>query len=103
MIRPTEFEPMETRTAQPVFRLNGIPYYPHFKDPCWVQPGAFIETYNSIAEMMEFKEDKSQRLTSGELIRMGADLIEEYLWDRSWTKGWQKWLVQEFTVIKPWS
>ena len=101
MTRPTEFEPMETRTAQPVFRLNGVPYYPHFKDCCWVQPGAFVQTYNDMAKIMEFQEDKGRRITSGELIRMGADLVEEQLWDRSWTKGWQKWLVQEFTPIKP--
>jgi len=40
-------EPKATTDLQPIFRLNGMVYYPHYSDPVWVQPGAFVKTYNA--------------------------------------------------------
>jgi hypothetical protein len=87
--------PMEERDAQPVFRLNDILYYPHFLEACWVQPGAFVQSYNSMAKIMQYKEDAERRISATELIRLGATLESHQLWKRSWTDGWENWLVAE--------
>lgn len=83
---------MAITAQEPVFVLNGMNYYPHYSKPCWVQPGAFTTTYNSIRKMDEYKEDVSKRLSASELFAMGAVVEEQPMWPREWTKNWQQWL-----------
>ena len=63
--------------AQPVFRLQGIPYYPHHSDKHrWVGPGpmALRKVY-----------------TTAELLDANAELVTRQLWKRSWTDEVQGW------------
>jgi hypothetical protein len=83
---------MAITAQEPVFVLNGMNYYPHYSKPCWVQPGAFVTTYNDMRKMDEYKEDVSKRLSASELFAMGAVVEEQPLWPREWTKNWQQWL-----------
>jgi len=82
---------METE-ASPVFRLNGIYYVPHYSEPVWVQPGAFIKSANKIKKSDDYWEDKSKRLSATELFDRGATLLSQQLWPRPWTKNWERWL-----------
>jgi hypothetical protein len=83
---------MAITAPEPVFVLNGMTYYPHYSKPCWVQPGAFITTYNDMRKMDEYREDVSKRLSASELFAMGAVVEEQPMWPREWTKNWQQWL-----------
>ena len=83
---------MAITALEPVFVLNGMNYLPHYSKPCWVQPGAFITTYNAMKKMEEYQEDVSKRLSASELFAMGAKVEEHPLWPREWTKNWQQWL-----------
>lgn len=94
------FEPQAPNAPEPVFCLNGMPYYPHRSEPVWVQPGAFVKTYNSMTKLLEYKEDETKRLSASELIARHATLEEMMLWPREWTNGWQKWLVAEYNAFK---
>ena len=69
-------EPAET-FAQPVFKVQGIPYYPHHSDKHrWVGPGpiALRKVY-----------------TTAELAESNAELVTRQLWKRSWTDDVQGW------------
>lgn len=83
---------MAITAPEPVFVLNGISYLPHYSRPCWVQPGAFVTTYNAMKKMEEYQEDVNMRLSASELFAMGAKVEEQPLWPREWTKNWQQWL-----------
>ena len=83
---------MAITAQEPVFVLNGMNYYPHYSKPCWVQPGAFVTTYNAMKKMEEYQEDVNMRLSASELFAMGAKVEEQPLWPREWTKNWQQWL-----------
>ena len=83
---------MAITAQEPVFVLNGMNYYPHYSKPCWVQPGAFVTTYNAMKKMEEYQEDVNMRLSASELFAMGAKVEEQSLWPREWTKNWQQWL-----------
>ena len=85
-------EPKATTDVQPIFRLNGMVYYPHYTDPVWVQPGAFVKTYNEVAEREIYEEDKTMRVSASELFARGAVVDTDMLWPRQWLKGWQHWL-----------
>jgi hypothetical protein len=85
-------EPKAETDLQPIFRLDGMVYYPHYVDPVWVRPGAFVKVYNQQRKINEFKEDKTLRLSASELFARKALLDTEMLWPRLWTKGWQHWL-----------
>ena len=85
-------EPKATTDVQPIFRLNGMVYYPHYSDPVWIRPGAFVSTYNAQRKLNEFKEDRTLRLSASELFARGAIVDTEMLWPRQWTNGWQHWL-----------
>ena len=91
-IYPTQTKVMAITAPEPVFVLNGMNYLPHYSKPCWVQPGAFVTTYNDMRKMDEYKEDVSKRLSASELFAMGAVVEEQPLWPREWTKNWQQWL-----------
>lgn len=83
---------MAITALEPVFVLNGMNYLPHYSKPCWVQPGAFVTTYNAMKKMEEYQEDVNMRLSASELFAMGAKVEEQPLWPREWTKNWQQWL-----------
>ena len=91
-IYPTQTKVMAITAPEPVFVLNGMNYLPHYSKPCWVQPGAFVTTYNAMKKMEEYQEDVSKRLSASELFAMGAKVEEQPLWPREWTKNWQQWL-----------
>ena len=91
-IYPTQTKVMAITAPEPVFVLNGMNYLPHYSRPCWVQPGAFVTTYNAMKKMEEYQEDVSKRLSASELLAMGAKVEEQPLWPREWTKNWQQWL-----------
>lgn len=81
-----------TVVEQPVFLLNNILYYPHYSNPCWVAPGAFIIEANKMSKLKDYKEDKSKHFSSTELFKRNAKLIPMNLWERSWTSNWRNWL-----------
>ena len=91
-IYPTQTKVMAITALEPVFVLNGMNYLPHYSRPCWVQPGAFVTTYNAMKKMEEYQEDVNMRLSASELFAMGAKVEEQPLWPREWTKNWQQWL-----------
>lgn len=77
---------------QPVFVLNGITYVPHYRNPCWVQPGGYIKVANHMSKIDEYKEDIETHLSADDLFALGAEVQEDLLWSREWTKDWQLWL-----------
>lgn len=88
---PVLHKVMAIHSPQPVYVLNGMPYYPHYSKPCWVPPGAFVKVYNAMAKMMDYKEDKTKHLSAAELVAAGATLLAQDMWNREWTNGWQEW------------
>ena len=53
--------------ATTVYRLNGIPYLPHYRQPVYVAPGHV--------------EKQSREFTEQELLDAGAVAAREFLWD----------------------
>lgn len=53
--------------ATTVYRLNGIPYLPHYQRPVYVAPGHV--------------EKQSRVYTEQELLDAGAVAAREFLWD----------------------
>jgi hypothetical protein len=69
-------KPAETET-QPVFRLYGMPYLPHYSfKHKWVGPGHWT---------------KRAEYTTTELTELGAELVTRQLWKRFWTDEVQGW------------
>jgi hypothetical protein len=69
-------KPAET-VAQPVFRLHGMPYLPHYSfKHTWVSPG---------------REHECKKYTTTELTELGARLKTMQLWKRYWTDEVQGW------------
>ena len=66
---------MAITAPEPVFVLDGMTYLPHYSRPCWVQPGAFVTTYNAMKKIDEHAEDVSKRLSASELFAMGAKVV----------------------------
>jgi hypothetical protein len=62
---------MAETVMQPVFKLKGLVFFPHYVDKHrWVGPGS--------RELREV-------YTTTELIELGAEQQSEHLWPRSWT------------------
>lgn len=66
---------MVQTVLQPVFKLHGIVFFPHYVDKHrWVGPGPSKHISRELREVY----------TTTELIELGAEKKFEHLWPRSW-------------------
>lgn len=73
--------------ATTTYRLNGIPYIPHYIKKCYVPPAYSVPIGISSNGLRIFAPDTSKERTAKELEAAGAVRVTEVLWTRGQSKS----------------